>query len=202
MEATLHGSGPRQWPIVVAMLALAAWPAGPAAADALLGPYLGAAVGQAQVAADGSAVGASTFRENHAAYQVMFGVRPVSTLGLEIDYMDFGDPSTSTTNISDVRMRGAAAFGLFYLPIPAVDVYAKVGVARLQSTVTGHYPSICTVVCTSVPFHVDSTNTALAGGVGAQLKLGGATLRAEYERFDAAGANPGLLSVGVTWSFR
>jgi hypothetical protein len=188
--------------IALAALALAGLPVHPAVADELPGPYLGGAIGAAQVEADGSAFGAQSFRENHSAYKVMFGLRPIARLGLELTYMDFGDPSVSGSNLSDVKMRGAAAWGLFYLPVPVVDVYAKLGVARIDSTVSGFYPTVCTLICVTQPFRIDRTDTGLAGGVGAQLKLGAAAVRAEYERFHAAGAYPGLVSVGVTWSFR
>jgi hypothetical protein len=42
---------------------------------------------------------------------------------------------------------------------------------------------------------------ACAGGGGAQYKFGSWAVRAEYERFNAAGGNPSLLSAGVTWAF-
>jgi opacity protein-like surface antigen len=176
-------------------------PLQPAAADALLGPYIGGAIGEAQVQADASSYSASQFKENHSAYKGMFGIRPISTLGLEIAYMDFGDPSVNGSTVSDVKMRGAAAFALFYLPVPVVDVYAKLGVARIQSTVSGAF-SVCTLICVAQPFQADRTDTGLAGGLGVQLKLGSAAVRAEYERFTAAGAYPALVSLGFTWTFR
>lgn len=100
--------------------------------------------------------------------------------------MDFGDPTASDGNVVDVKMRGAAAFGLLYLPIPVV-VDVKLRVARIQSTVSGVLRTICTLVCVNLPFRADRTDTGLAGGAGVQLKLGSAALRAEYERFTAAG---------------
>jgi len=48
---------------------------------------------------------------------------------------------------------------------------------------------------------LDRTNTGFAAGAGAQFKLGSWAVRAEYERFNAAGANPSLVSLGVTWTF-
>ena len=36
---------------------------------------------------------------------------------------------------------------------------------------------------------------------GAQFKLGAWAVHAEYERFNAAGGNPNLVSLGVTWTF-
>jgi hypothetical protein len=49
---------------------------------------------------------------------------------------------------------------------------------------------------------VNRSDTSFAAGVGAQVKFGSLALRAEYERFDAAGENPSLVSLGLTWSFR
>jgi len=46
-----------------------------------------------------------------------------------------------------------------------------------------------------------ATNTSLAAGAGAQVKLGAWALRAEYERFNVAGGNPGLASLAATWTF-
>jgi hypothetical protein len=55
-----------------------------------------------------------------------------------------------------------------------------------------------------MPRRVDSvTNTSLAAGAGAQLELGAWALRAEYERFNVAGGNPGLAGLAglaATWS--
>ncbi len=58
-------------------------------------------------------------------------------------------------------MSGAAAFGMLYLPVPVVSVYAKAGLARLQAT--------------------SNVSLFLPG--------------------DVAGGNPGLASLGATWTF-
>jgi hypothetical protein len=42
------------------------------------------------------------------------------------------------------------------------------------------------------------TDDAFAHGAGLQWKLGPWAVRGEYERFSAAGANPGPLSIGMT----
>lgn len=100
-------------------------------------------------------------------------------------------------------MKGAAAFGVLYLPVPIVDVYGKAGVARLDSTVKGSICSPCACsfqICRS-SFQLNRTNTSGAFGVGAQYRYGSWAVRAEYERFNAAGGNPSLLSAGITWSF-
>jgi opacity protein-like surface antigen len=83
------------------------------------------------------------------------------------------------------------------------------GLARMQSTVNGGTPAhACTLPmqeCTSTavppPFQQDRTNTGFPTGAGAQFKFGSWAVRAEYERFTAAGENPSLLSLGLTWRF-
>jgi opacity protein-like surface antigen len=114
----------------------------------------------------------------------------------------------STTASADVKMSGAAAFGMLYLPVPVVSLYAKAGLARLQTTsnVALFLPGVgtCTINnpnCAWFSRRNSVTNAGLAAGAGAQLKLGAWALRAEYERFNVAGGNPGLASLATTWTF-
>jgi opacity protein-like surface antigen len=83
-----------------------------------------------------------------------------------------------------------------------IDIYAKAGLARLQSSLGGvsAVQPAC-VPCALSLFRLDRTNTHFAAGAGAQYKLGAFALRAEYEYFNAGGANPGLVSLGITWTF-
>ncbi len=151
----------------------------------------------------------------------MIGVRPISLVGAELAYLNFGHPNGTVGTIpgqvsgvpasavsGDVTMQGAAAFGVLYLPIPIVEVYAKTGLARLQttaqSTVRLNGPYSCTLGHPSCRFSADysTTNTGFAAGVGAQYKIRSWAVRAEFERFSAAGENPRLICLGVTWTFR
>jgi opacity protein-like surface antigen len=186
---------------------------GAARADDLLGLYVGGAVGAARVeASPGSLVNpngeslsnAGDFSANHSAFKLMAGVRPISLVGGEIDYIDFGNPSGSLGSVpANVDLKGAAAFAVAYLPVPVVDITVKVGLARLQNTLAGTgeftYPHD-TVAATSL-FRLDRTNTNFAIGGGVQYTIGSLGIRAEYERFEAAGGSPGLLTAGVTWTF-
>jgi hypothetical protein len=182
-----------------------------AAADNPAGLYVGGAIGQAQVAAVANSASfspygsdaAAAFKENHSAFKVTVGLRSTSIVGAEMAYIDFGHPSESLFNYpSDASIKGAAAFGMLYLPVPNVDLYLKAGAAHLQSRLSGVVPylPIC-AGCAPPRFQQDRANTSGAGGAGAQVKFGALAVRAEYERFSAAGGNPSLLSVGVTWSF-
>jgi Outer membrane protein beta-barrel domain len=187
------------------------------AGDPGLGAYIGGSLGEGWVETgdrtlSGTSIGA--FRENHTAYELMAGVRPISLLGAEIAYVEFGHPhgtlsggdAFSSGSSGDVRMKGAAAFGILYLPVRVVDVYVKAGLSRIQTTenVAGRRIGVFCVVnenCAFYTAHGSTTDTHFAAGAGAQLKLGSWALRAEYQRFDAAGGHPGLATVGVTWTF-
>jgi opacity protein-like surface antigen len=169
----------------------------------LLGLYVGGAVGQSQVDANVPTVG--EFKENHSAFKVIAGIRPISLIGAEVSYIDFGHPNGNINNSpSNVSEKGADAFGVLYLPVPVVDIFVKAGLARIQSTAASVRGGVGTCTIT-VPdcglFRLDRTNTSFAGGAGAQFKLGAWAVRAEYERFNAAGGNPSLVSLGLTWTF-
>jgi len=187
-----------------------------------LGLYVGASLGQGRVetgsfASPGPVAGVvptlGNFKENHSAYKLMVGVRPISVLGAELDYIDFGHPSGSVSASgigsasADVTLKGPAAFALLYLPIPVVDVYLKAGLARLQSnatvnvTLNGVACPILNPNCALAQAHTSANTSTLAGGIGAQFKFGSAAVRGEYERFSAVGGNPALFSVGITWAF-
>jgi opacity protein-like surface antigen len=176
---------------------------GHADAEDLLGLYVGGAVGQSQVQANVPTVG--DFKENHSAFKVIAGIRPISLIGAEISYVDFGHPSGNINAVSSsVSQKGADLFAVLYLPVPVVDVFLKAGLARLQSTVNSVNVGVGTCTTTDpncALFRLDRTDTSFAAGAGAQFKLGSWAVRGEYEHFDAAGANPSLVSVGFAWTF-
>lgn len=183
-----------------------------ARASNLLGFYVGAAYGQSHVAAQfnklfpGSVGGIDS--TDSAAFQGMIGIRAISLLGAEIDYMDFGQrsgfnpgPVTGSPLVTQARasQKGEAAFAMLYLPIPIIDVYVKAGLSRITTDMSGSvsYPFQNLIASASHSF----TDTGFAYGAGVQWKLGSWAVRGEYERFDAAGANPSLLSIGMTYWF-
>lgn len=166
----------------------------PAAAVDLLGFYVGAGIGQGQVETGAPDITTASFKENHSAWKLMAGVRPLSLLGAELSYVDFGHPDGTLAGApASARLDGVAGFGLLYLPIPLpfLDVYGKAGAARLRSSVQGTAPTLGA-------FRSDSTDTRFAAGIGAQFKFGSLAVRGEYERFDVSGGTPGLFTVGLT----
>jgi opacity protein-like surface antigen len=181
----------------------------------LLGLYVGAGLGQSQVAASASLPADLSpyhfeFSEHHFAYDAMVGFRPISFLGAEVSYLNLGHPSGSLASFpASVSMKGEAAFAVLYLPIPIIDVYAKAGVARIQSSASGHYndgivDNVCIAggVCGSTaPLRLNETNRGFAEGAGIQYKIGACAIRGEFERFNAEAEHPRLISLGVTWTF-
>ena len=186
--------------------------------------YLGAAFGQAHIRAQLNGLSGASgplgslgdFDSTDSAYQAMLGIRLISFLGAEVDYMDLGQhsvrgpgqpvPGVSGYYVSaeQVSQKGEAAFGMLYLPVPIIDVYVKAGVSRITTDMSATINSnvTCGVVgsnCgTSYASHT-SSDVGFAYGAGVQWKLGQWAVRGEYERFDAAGANPSLLSIGMTY---
>lgn len=201
-----------------------------AQADDPLGLYIGAAYGQAHIRVhQGDAIPGSTsplagLDLTHSAFKAIVGIRPLSFIGAEVSYMDFGQvfamngqvielgtTTLATVNSERASQKGESAFALLYLPVPIIDVYAKAGLARITThydvTYTGFIPGVgtcpigkpnCGVLGTATASR-DTTDTAFAYGVGLQWKLGSWAIRGEYERFDAAGANPSLASIGMTY---
>jgi opacity protein-like surface antigen len=201
--------------LIVAALVLIALPFRQAQADDPLGTYVGGAIGRAQVgttlgALSSQYASAGRYTKNHSAFKAIIGVRPISLVGAEVSYMDFGSPGGTSSGLpANVEMKGATAFGVLYLPVPTIDIFLKAGIARLQTKFTGTIVRLgfgtCAINspnCQYQPFRVDRTESSFTAGVGAQYKFGPWALRAEYERFNAAGGNPSLLSAGITWTFR
>ncbi len=195
-------------------------------ADDPLGLYVGGSYGQAHVRVHPGAIIPATgsalpgLDMTHTAFKGLIGIRPVSFLGAEVSYMDFGTVATVVgqalqglpavvVNTERASQKGEAAFALLYLPVPVVDVYVKAGVSRITTDFSAAYTTtvggICGLPCNTfqagnVAAH-DTTDTAFAYGAGLQWKLGQWAVRGEYERFDAAGANPSLFSIGMTLWF-
>jgi hypothetical protein len=171
----------------------------------LLGLYIGGAIGQSRVEATETAcqcdlireIVTEKFDEIHLGFQGVLGARPISRVGAEIDYIDFGKPGGQTFGFpANASIKGVAAFGVLYLPVPVVDIHLKAGVARLQSTLEYSYCGPCACNFCLNSNRLDRSNTSGAGGVGAQYRFGSWAVRGEYERFNAAGGNPSLL---VRW---
>lgn len=181
-----------------------------ARAEDPLGFYLGGAIGQANVRLDQSVSATATnFDEHHSGWKAMVGLRPISVVGAELEYIDFGKPNTTNTSATgttqtEAQSKAAALFGMVYLPLPVpfLDVFGKAGYARLQTTadVVGVQCVVGAANCGTL-FALNRTDARLAYGAGAQLKFASIAIRAEYERIHASTGDPDMLSLGLTWGF-
>jgi opacity protein-like surface antigen len=211
--------------LVIAAIALLGLPGGGALADNLLGVYVGGSVGQSNVR--GSQLdfigpyppypspAPASVSKNATGWKVFAGLRPISLVGAEFEYTDFGHPMASQgppagfglAYNAGLRAKAAAAFGILYapIPLPILDVYAKAGVARLQTSVEGAgafgcWPPLqCAVYPVTV--HRDQSDARFAYGAGIQAKFSAIGIRLEYERISASEGDPSLLSLGITWTF-
>jgi hypothetical protein len=187
-----------------------------ALADDLLGLYVGAAVGESHVRTAKQINGDTGydfhFDRQHGAWKVVAGLRPISQLGVELEYIDFGNPSAGLSNtglggLSKADQKVVTVFGLGYLPLPVpfLDVYGKLGIARLQTATTEVSPTPSCPAgftsCNPTTFNIADSSTNFAYGAGIQGKIGSLAIRAEYERINASGGDPDIFSLGVTWTF-
>jgi hypothetical protein len=99
------------------------------------------------------------------------------------------------------RQQAATLFGVGYLPLPVpfLDLYGKVGIAKLDTREQVELgldvlPGYANII-------QNQWSTNLAYGAGLQGKFGQFALRAEYERINARGGDPALSSVGIFWKF-
>jgi hypothetical protein len=186
-----------------------------ASADNLLGFYVGAGAGESQIRSDDSRYGyPGYFDDYQTAWQGFVGIRPISLIGVEATYIDFGQPyrhhGAYDYNVSgsDSHPTAAALFGVGYVPIPIpfIDVFGKAGVARLSTNLTDFVQQPCTnnSPCPNfVPtFRHQVTDTRFAYGVGVQSRFPfGLTIRGEYERISSSFGDPDALIVSVLWQF-
>jgi hypothetical protein len=122
---------------------------------------------------------------NATDWKVYAGFRPISMFAVEADYIDLGS-ETINTSVSSTHLQYKAfagyAVGFAPIPIPYLDVFGKIGVARWTSSGNSGFPG--------TPFFSLSDNgTQFAWGVGGQLHFGTVGGRLEYENFNIRNTN-------------
>ncbi len=188
----------------IAVAVIAACLASPVFADDLTGAYVGGGVGWGRVAAGTAGLPGSSgnFDQTHVAYHLDFGIHPSgSPLALELQYLDLGQPHVANPGSGvpsgTVSQRGGGLFLLYYVPTPIVQLYVKGGGSRITTHANFTY---CAANSCSPVSH-NPTNNAFAYGAGLQWTVGPWAIRGEYERFNAGGGHPSLLTIGVDWTF-
>jgi hypothetical protein len=117
-----------------------------ASAEDPLGFYVGAGIGESEIRNDGYY--GPHFNEQHFGWQAISGIRPILPVGVELEYIDFGDPSAGPNyhfRAANADAKAEALFALGYLPLPVpfLDIYGKLDVARLRSKLAAVVPGLC-----------------------------------------------------------
>jgi len=172
------------------LLALAA---GVAQADDQLF-YLGAGVSSNKI----SEITAINSDLSSTSWKAYAGVRPINAFAVEADYLDLGSQTVNTpepggTINTHVNYKAFAGYAVGFVPVPLpyLDVFGKVGLARWSSGGSSNSPDASL-------FSLSDNGTEFAWGIGAQAHIGSIGGRLEYEAFhipNTSGA--GVLSLSV-----
>jgi hypothetical protein len=188
-------------------------------ADNPLGFYVGAGVGTSQIGNDNYSYSpygyGGNYRDHDAAWKVIAGLRPIPWAGAEVEYIDFGNAGGNDGyysyqydfNVSS-HPKATVLYGLGYLPLPLpfLDVYGKLGVARLLTNDSFSYDA-CPLPTASAgsgciaSSRFDHQDTRFAYGAGVQAKFQDFAFRGEYERISSTYGDPDAYMVSVTWTF-
>jgi opacity protein-like surface antigen len=179
------------------------------------GFYFGAGVGESTIRSDDPAYGLPGYYNDHqTAWKGIIGVRPISFVGAEAEYIDFGQPGNHydynpAVYGYDSHPTAPILFGVGYLPIPLpyIDIFAKAGVARLKLTANEYASEPCGTgsglsTCYVIAGRSDVTQTKFAYGAGVSSRLPlGFSVRAEYERISSPYGDPDAFTVSALWTF-
>jgi OOP family OmpA-OmpF porin len=101
--------------------------------------------------------------------------------------VNFGEPEDTVLGQKlKAEGDGISAFAVGFLPTGPVDLFAKVGLIAWDSKISGTF---------------DDDGSDLAYGAGAQFRVLGLSIRAEYEKFDISDVDLDMISIGVTYTF-
>jgi hypothetical protein len=150
------------------------------------GIYVGGSLGRANAEID---EGPLQIDGDDTGFKVIAGIRPLDWLGIEANYVNFGE---AEENNLEFDADGVSAFAVGFLAVGPVDVFAKGGLISWDGSVG--------IRGSGDVFREDGTD--IAYGVGAQFRFLSLSVRAEYEIFDVDDVDElNMLSVGVTFTF-
>jgi len=124
---------------------------------------------------------------HNTSWKVLAGFRPISLFALEADYLDLGSQTggfISRNGAGRADAKAFAAYGVGFLPnpVPFLDLYGKVGLARWQLNGSGGVSPPQGTAIDLVSF--SDRGNEFAWGVGAQVHVGNIGARLEYESFN------------------
>jgi hypothetical protein len=173
--------------LLLAVLALAA---GAAEADNGMF-YVGAGIARNKI----SNIAITNSDLDSTSWKAFVGVRPMKVFAVEADYIDLGSETSQFVDVSThVQYKAFAGYavGFLPLPLPMVDVFGKVGLARWQQSGSSNASP------GSQLFSLSDDGTEFAWGVGAQAHFGSIGARLEYENFNIHNTDgAGVVSLSV-----
>ena len=169
--------------------------------------YLGAGVTHSSLTESYDYIAYDRTDLKNNSWKAFAGVRPLNWLAVEADYIDLGSGNSGTTiddtfssyTHADSSAWAAYAVGFLPVPLPVVDFYGKVGVARWKlntSYIQDYYYPPSTLVS---PKSYSGTDLAWGIGVQAHVKMFG--VRLEYEGFEVKNNTANVVSLSVFLNF-
>ena len=164
--------------------------AGCAAASSMnpLGFYVGGGVGQTRSGIHNfdswGFEGSNAAWDDHpTAWNAIIGIRPLSRFAVEGQYIDFGATHFDSGDIANSRARVDAfalyAVGFLPIPLPYLDLFGKIGMARVRASASGEALCGSSISC-AFRFDGRDSDSQFTYGLGAQLKYQAVAFRVEY----------------------
>jgi hypothetical protein len=153
--------------------------------------YLGAGISKDRLS-EITASGANLSDIHNTSWKALAGFRPISLVAVEADYLDLGSQTGALiggNGNGHTDAKAFAAYGVGFLPnpVPYLDLFGKVGLARWQLSGNGSVtPPLGTAIAL---FSFSRSGTEFAWGVGAGVHLGNIGARLEYESFNVPSTN-------------
>ena len=110
-------------------------------ADNDSGFYVGVGAGQFNVEADTVAIG--DFEGDDTTYKVFAGYRFNPYIGIELDYIDLGNPGDQGANFSfDSKINGFAPYVIGTIPLGPIELFGRVGYYFYDIETTGRIGAV------------------------------------------------------------
>ncbi|MEM9404356.1 MAG: outer membrane beta-barrel protein [Pseudomonadota bacterium] len=176
----------------------------PLSALADSGFYVGGSIGGASIEADIEddpqlPTLPDEIDEDDTGFKVFGGFlwdNPLIDLGVEVGYVDFGEPEVNVpTNVGDVEVgfetSGINLWGIAGTELGPLDVFAKLGYVSwdIEASIQ------------RIQGDVSDDGNDIGYGLGAAFNLGALQIRGEWELYDIDDADVSMLSLGVAFRF-
>jgi Outer membrane protein beta-barrel domain len=160
--------------------------------------YVGVGAGYSTLQSSSAPFIPSSVEQHPTGWKVFAGWRPIGILGAEVEYADLGSKSgTSSSSTQHASGNAVAAYAVGYLPIPLpiLDIYGKLGVGSVHTSLSYTPTQVLN------PVSASGSSTVLAYAAGIQLKFGAPAVRLEYQGFNTSGGDQSMFSLDFAWNF-